>query len=123
MTKQIKSLIFFFLLFLIFIIILLNYLKLHVIANCVFTADATSNSIMVDKHLHNLIDNQSIKACRIEIDHTKYKAWLAFKEEENSNYAYWLSVDNSFAFNNQTIMINVDFGSISIIKYLNYLIV
>jgi hypothetical protein len=43
---------------------------------------------------------------------------LTFKDQESDKYVYWLSVETSFSFNNQTIPINVDFGELSILKYI-----
>jgi hypothetical protein len=88
MSKTIKHLLIFFAIFLVFLLFCLSYLKLHIINNCVFTSDGTTTSITVNNHIHELIDNESIKDCRIEINQTKYKAWLTFKDEENKNYAY-----------------------------------
>jgi hypothetical protein len=120
MTRTIKHLLIFFTIFLIFLSLILCCVKLRIITPCVFTSDATTSSVVVNRHIHELIDSENIKVCHIEVNKTKYKAWLTFKNSEENNYVYWLSVDTSFSFNNQTSSINVDFGTLSIIKYAYY---
>ncbi|MDR0674814.1 MAG: hypothetical protein LBF36_00900 [Mycoplasmataceae bacterium] len=121
MNKTIRHLLIFLCIFGIFLLFCLCCIKLHIITNCIFTSDGNTNSVIVNKHIHELIDNEDIKVCRINVNQTKYKAWLTFKDEENKNFSYWLSIDTSFAFNNQTSTINVDFGSLCIVKYMYYL--
>jgi hypothetical protein len=121
MNKTIKNLLIFFTIFLVFTITLLCTLKIQVVANCVFVSDENTTSISVNKHIHHYISNKSIKECHIEVNQTKYKAWLNFKNTDNNNFTYWLSVDNTFAFNNQTSYVNVDFGKLNIINYVYYL--
>jgi hypothetical protein len=122
MNSTIRHLLIFFGICSTFLLLIICYVKLHVVTNCVFISDGNTTSIMVNKHIHEFIDNQSTKKCYLEINQTKYQAWLTFKDEENNNYTYWLSIDTSFAFNNQTSAINVDFGSLCIAKYIYYLV-
>lgn len=74
MNRIIKQLLLFFGIFTIFLIFCLCYVKLGVITNCIFTSDGSTNSIGVNKHIHQLIDDESIKVCHIQVNQTKYKA-------------------------------------------------
>ncbi|MDR0739290.1 MAG: hypothetical protein LBF00_00130 [Mycoplasmataceae bacterium] len=69
-----------------------------------------------------MINTNDIKYCYLELKENKYKSWLTFKDEENNNFSYWLSVDSPFAFNNQTTNVNLEFGKLPIYKYIDYMV-
>jgi hypothetical protein len=122
MHKTFKYLLIFVSMIGVFLILIFMFVKLQVVNNCLFISNGDISSIVVSDKIHRMINTNDIKYCYLELKENKYKSWLTFKDEENNNFSYWLSVDSPFAFNNQTTNVNLEFGKLPIYKYIDYMV-
>lgn len=80
------------------------------------------NSLIVDKKISNFINRQQINTCSIEINKNYYYCSLLYAFNQDNEFVYNVTFNEQYEFSDQTSTVNVDYDSITIIKYLIYFV-
>jgi uncharacterized protein YjiK len=121
LTKTIKYLLGFFIFFLITTLLALCCIKLDVSCPCIFTSDNNTYVLAVNHKVHKYLNEQHVKKCEIRVTDENYLSYLTYKDHDNNSYIYWVSINTTIALTNQTVAVNVNFGTLSPIMYVYYL--